>query len=625
MPTKKEVYEDWFHRPGESIVETAPTATDYVLIYDNNGSIKGSTVVNFFANPDGALTIGENDTGYDVTFFGDTAGKKFFFDASTDTTYLTCTVDVDGTITVGVDDTGYDVKFFGATSGAYLLWDESEDDLILAGASGLSMTGTGGISISGITTTGLSITDPTTGILLTYTASKTEGISMTVATSMTVGTGMSMSGAGTYTTGILLDATAMTTGISITAGSLTDGIKISGTTPVDGIEISSACSANAINLSGASAVGVALSGAYTSAAISVTATASRGLSIGVKGKSVDGSLPITAVLPFDTEPANNYLLGVFSKVAVTAVSATDDLGSAWIRTRINADMVTNAGYSLFGAKSQLRIYGGTTTTINNWAAAGLLGILEVSGASTTFASGSVTSAGFFNVSLTSDATIASGAVVSGIAVNSAGTGLTNTGTAYYGVYIKKAGSTAFDAGLKIDSSVCTTGIDIGSCTTGVSVVGTGGAVNTKAFTGRMTVNNANYTDGYGLIESELNLTGASSSAAGLSSWVNMAAGTYTGYICAQTNGVWEDGATISGATVIFGMRMQSLLAEAPAESYPFSCVSNTNIITALFSCNAGSSDMGTITDTAGETGMTVPLYKETSTGITYYVKIYTHS
>ena len=31
------------------------------------------------------------------------------------------------TLTVGEDDTGYDVKFFGATSGKYMLWDESAD------------------------------------------------------------------------------------------------------------------------------------------------------------------------------------------------------------------------------------------------------------------------------------------------------------------------------------------------------------------------------------------------------------------------------------------------------------------------------------------------------------------
>ena len=36
-----------------------------------------------------------------------------------------------GTVTVGVDDTGKDVKFFGATSGSFLLWDESADALLL--------------------------------------------------------------------------------------------------------------------------------------------------------------------------------------------------------------------------------------------------------------------------------------------------------------------------------------------------------------------------------------------------------------------------------------------------------------------------------------------------------------
>ena len=42
-------------------------------------------------------------------------------------------VQIDNTVTVGVEDTGYDVKFFGATSGAYLLWDESADKLLTAG------------------------------------------------------------------------------------------------------------------------------------------------------------------------------------------------------------------------------------------------------------------------------------------------------------------------------------------------------------------------------------------------------------------------------------------------------------------------------------------------------------
>ena len=38
---------------------------------------------------------------------------------------------ISNTVTVGVDDTGYDVKLFGATAGSYMLWDESADKLIV--------------------------------------------------------------------------------------------------------------------------------------------------------------------------------------------------------------------------------------------------------------------------------------------------------------------------------------------------------------------------------------------------------------------------------------------------------------------------------------------------------------
>ena len=115
---------------------------------------------------DNTITVGVDDTGYDVKFFGDTASAYMLWDTSADDLVLagaagldiagdidvdgTANLDVvdidgatqaDGTITVGVDDTGYDVKFFGATSGAYMLWDESADDLKLVGAAGLTVAG----------------------------------------------------------------------------------------------------------------------------------------------------------------------------------------------------------------------------------------------------------------------------------------------------------------------------------------------------------------------------------------------------------------------------------------------------------------------------------------------------
>ncbi len=48
-----------------------------------------------------------------------------------------------GTVTVGVDDTGKDVKFFGASAGAYMEWDESADQLRIMGASADATTSTG--------------------------------------------------------------------------------------------------------------------------------------------------------------------------------------------------------------------------------------------------------------------------------------------------------------------------------------------------------------------------------------------------------------------------------------------------------------------------------------------------
>jgi len=51
---------------------------------------------------------------------------------------VTGAVTLSNTLTVGADDTGYDVKFFGATSGSYMLWDEDQDELTFI-ASGIGL------------------------------------------------------------------------------------------------------------------------------------------------------------------------------------------------------------------------------------------------------------------------------------------------------------------------------------------------------------------------------------------------------------------------------------------------------------------------------------------------------
>ena len=87
----------------------------------------------------GTLTVGVDDTGFDVKLFGDTASKYWLWDTSADGVVLVGThtqtgnMQLTGTLTVGVDDTGHDVKFFGATASKYCEWDESADTLTIAG------------------------------------------------------------------------------------------------------------------------------------------------------------------------------------------------------------------------------------------------------------------------------------------------------------------------------------------------------------------------------------------------------------------------------------------------------------------------------------------------------------
>jgi hypothetical protein len=79
----------------------------------------------------GTLTVGVDNTGHDVKYFGATSGSYWLWDEDADGVVQI------GTLTVGVNDAGHDVKFFGNAASAYMLWDTSADDLILAGGAGL--------------------------------------------------------------------------------------------------------------------------------------------------------------------------------------------------------------------------------------------------------------------------------------------------------------------------------------------------------------------------------------------------------------------------------------------------------------------------------------------------------
>ena len=117
------------------------TSSDFSMDFDSAGStfdfVAGSTTVLQVAKASGDATFAQ-----DVTVTGSLyVGTDLDVDgtANLDIVDIDGNTQIDGTLSVGINDTGQDVTFYGATDGAYLLWDESLDDLILNGGAGFQI------------------------------------------------------------------------------------------------------------------------------------------------------------------------------------------------------------------------------------------------------------------------------------------------------------------------------------------------------------------------------------------------------------------------------------------------------------------------------------------------------
>jgi len=106
---------------GLALAGTVVTTTAAELNLIDGGTARGTTAI---ADGDGVLI---NDGGTMRMTTVETLAT--YMESEINAFSLATTFS--NTLTVGVDDTGYDVKFFGATTGAYLLYDESADRLVL--------------------------------------------------------------------------------------------------------------------------------------------------------------------------------------------------------------------------------------------------------------------------------------------------------------------------------------------------------------------------------------------------------------------------------------------------------------------------------------------------------------
>jgi len=109
--------------PGTTRTVTFPDAqVNYFIVNGSDGSV-------ICTSGSGAATVTIPTGMKDI----------IYVDGSDEILSMLATPNISGNVTIGVDDTGYDVKFFGATSGSYLLWDESADSLLLTDSTPLKI------------------------------------------------------------------------------------------------------------------------------------------------------------------------------------------------------------------------------------------------------------------------------------------------------------------------------------------------------------------------------------------------------------------------------------------------------------------------------------------------------
>ena len=204
---------------------------------------------------------------------------------------------IDATVSVGVDDTGYDVKFFGATSGKSLLWDESADSLIVAGTSQVTNTAIASVAISGVSRASNTVTVTNSAVhgLTQGDIVNLNGVSdtsfngyFTVASisSTTVftfaQTAANATSSGGFTTEIVYSLLSSGTALSSFAGP----VVLNANSAIDGLEITQAGAGDALNITGTTTM---TGNSTVSGTLGVTGVLTANAGVVVDNITIDGN------------------------------------------------------------------------------------------------------------------------------------------------------------------------------------------------------------------------------------------------------------------------------------------------------------------------------------------------
>jgi len=299
-------------------------------IITNGATIGHTSDTDLMTLADGVLTVaGELDaTTLDISGNADIDGTT-----NLDAVDIDGAVQIDAAVTVGVDDTGYDVKFFGDTASAYMLWDTSTDDLVLAGAAGIDLAGD--IDVDG--TANLDNTDIDGTLAVDGTT-----ISLDATTSLNIDNSNTSNGItiGTATSGVPISIGHTTSEVTVNdnltvTGTLTLGSNAELTEAelefLDGITAGTAAASKAMvadaNIDITGGRNITISGELDAATLDISGNADIDGTTNLDAVDIDGAVQLDATLTIgaNDQGYDVILYGDTASANVTWDTSADDL------------------------------------------------------------------------------------------------------------------------------------------------------------------------------------------------------------------------------------------------------------------------------------------------------------